>query len=148
MATALSVRELLDKMAAERDGLLAEAEALSDEAASRTEPDAAGEAQWSAKEQLAHLAEMETSYRAWVERALAEDGVDVSDVRGPRPAIGLREAQAHRVAELTAQLRRERATTLALIESMNPQYRDLAADWFETQGPSARAKALGRDDNH
>jgi len=37
---------------------------------------------------------------------------------------------------------------LALIESMNPRYRDLAADWYETQGPSTRAEALGRDDNH
>jgi putative endonuclease len=36
---------------------------------------------------------------------------------------------------------------LALIESMNPQYRDLAADWFEPQGASTRADALGRDDN-
>jgi hypothetical protein len=120
MATAESVRELLDKMAAEREGLLAEAEALTDETASRTEPDAQGEAQWSAKEQLAHLAEMETSYRAWVERALVEDGADVSDVRGPRPAIGLREAQGHSVADLTAQLRRERETTLRLIASMTP----------------------------
>lgn len=121
MATADSIRELLDKMAAEREGLLAEAEALTDEAASRTAPDAAGEAQWSAKEQLAHLAEMETSYRAWVERALVEDGADVSDVRGPRPAIGLREAQGHSVGELTAQLRQERAVTLALIASMTPE---------------------------
>ena len=120
MATAESVQELLDKMASERDGLLAEAEALTDKAASRTEPDAAGEAQWSAKEQLAHLAEMETSYRAWVERALVEDGADVSDVRGARPAIGLREAQRHSVGELTEQLRRERGTTLALIASMTP----------------------------
>lgn len=121
MATADSIRELLDKMAAEREGLLAEAEALTDEAASRTAPDAAGEAQWSAKEQLAHLAEMETSYRAWVERAIVEDGADVSDVRGPRPAIGLREAQGHSVGELTAQLRQVRAATLALIASMTPE---------------------------
>jgi len=41
-----------------------------------------------------------------------------------------------------------REKKIALIESMNPGYRDLAAHWFETQGPSARAKALGRDDNH
>ena len=41
--------------------------------------------------------------------------------------------------------RREKKITL--IESMNPQYRDLAADWYETQGLSTRAKALGRDDN-
>ena len=54
-----------------------------------------------------------------------------------------------------------REKKLALIESMNPQYRDLAADSFEpqapsvrseafgrqTQGPSTRAEALGRDDN-
>ena len=41
-----------------------------------------------------------------------------------------------------------REKKLALIELTNPQYRDLAADWYETQGPSTRAKALGRDDNH
>jgi len=54
-----------------------------------------------------------------------------------------------------------REKKLALIELMNSQYRDLAADWFEpqapsvggkalgceTQGPSTRAEALGRDDN-
>jgi putative endonuclease len=40
-----------------------------------------------------------------------------------------------------------REKKLALIESMNPQYRDLAADWFEPQGASTRADALGRDDN-
>ena len=45
-----------------------------------------------------------------------------------------------------------REKKLALIESMNPQYRDLAADWFDThcfqpQAPSIRAYALGRDDN-
>ncbi len=31
-----------------------------------------------------------------------------------------------------------REKKIALIESMNPGYRDLAADWFETQGPSTR----------
>ena len=40
-----------------------------------------------------------------------------------------------------------REKKIALVESMNPGYRDLAAHWFETQGPSARAHALGRDDN-
>ena len=53
-----------------------------------------------------------------------------------RSAIG-REKQIKR-------WRREKK--IALIESMNPGYRDLAADWFEPQGPSARAEALGRDD--
>jgi len=40
-----------------------------------------------------------------------------------------------------------REKKIARIESMNPGYHDLAAHWFETQGPSARAEALGRDDN-
>jgi putative endonuclease len=31
-----------------------------------------------------------------------------------------------------------REKKIALIESMNPGCRDLAADWFETRGPSAR----------
>jgi hypothetical protein len=51
---------------------------------------AEGEAQWTAKEQLAHLASMETSYRAWVEKALEEDGADLAGVVPERPAISLR----------------------------------------------------------
>ena len=39
-----------------------------------------------------------------------------------------------------------RQKKITVIESMNPQYRDLAADWYEAQGASARAEALGRDD--
>jgi len=121
MATPEAIRELLDKMDAERAALLSQASALSDEAASFAPPDARGEAGWSAKEQLAHLAEMETAYRAWVERALAEDDPDVTRVRGERPAIPLTEARAHSVAELTGQLRAERAKTVALIESLAPE---------------------------
>jgi hypothetical protein len=121
MATSDSIRELLDKMAQERDALLAQAEAMSDADASTAPADAVGEAQWSAKEQLAHLAEMETSYRAWVERALAEDDPDVTHVRGERPSIPLTAAPRHGVGELTAQLRAERAKTIALIESMTPE---------------------------
>jgi len=120
MATPEAVRELLDKMARERGALLAQAEALSDAEASVAPAGAEGEAQWSAKEQLAHLAEMETSYRAWVERALAEDDPDVSRVRGQRPAIALTDAPRHSVPALTAQLRAERAKTVALIQSMTP----------------------------
>ncbi|MBI5283718.1 MAG: DinB family protein [Chloroflexi bacterium] len=121
MATPEAIRELLDKMTAERDALLRQAEALPDEQARSAPADAVGEAQWSAKQQLAHLAEMETAYRAWVERALAEDDPDVSNVRGARPAISLTGAQERSVAELTAQLREERAKTIALIHSMTPE---------------------------
>jgi hypothetical protein len=121
MATPESIRELLDKMEREREALLAQAEAMTDAEASAAPADGEGEAQWSAKQQLAHLAEMETAYRAWVEAALAQDDPDVSDVRGPRPSIALTAAAGHSVAELTAQLRDERAKTVALIKSMTPE---------------------------
>jgi hypothetical protein len=121
MATGEAIQELLDKMERERGRLLSQAEGFSEEAAESVPADAEGEAQWSVKEQLAHLAEMETAYRAWVERALAEDDADVSRVRGEAPAIPLPEARAHSVAELTAQLRAERETTLRLIASIGPE---------------------------
>src|SRR2546421_12768045 len=120
MATREAIEELMEKMREERERLLAEAEALSDERSSFAPADATGEGQWSPKQQLAHLAEMEISYRSWVEVALAEDDPDVSSVRGKRPGIPLTEAQDHSVNELTAQLRSERETTLALIASMLP----------------------------
>lgn len=121
MASSEAVRELVDKMASERDALLAQAEAMTDEQASFAPPDGEGEAGWSAKQQLAHLAEMETSYRRWVEKALAEDEPDLTNVIGERPAIPLTAAQERTVAELTAQLREQRATTIRLIESMTPE---------------------------
>ncbi len=121
MATSEAIRELLDKMTVQRDALLTQAEALSDADAEWAPADAEGEAQWSAKQQLAHLAEMETAYRAWVQNALNEDDPDVSRVRGERPRIALTDAHAHGIGDLTAQLREQRATTLAMIERMTPE---------------------------
>ena len=60
---------------------------VGEEQAAVAPENAEGEAQWTAKEQMAHLAEMETGYRAWVERGLADDGVDVTGVAGERPKI-------------------------------------------------------------
>lgn len=120
MANADAIRELLDKMASERDALLAQAGALTDAEASYAPPDGVGEAQWSPRQQLAHLAEMETGYRAWVERALAEDEPDVTRQRGVVPAIPLTAAPGATMAALGQQLRDQRDATLALIESMTP----------------------------
>ena len=127
MADAEAIHDLLDKMTAERDGLLQLAETLPDDQASSAAEDARGEAQWSPKQQLAHLAEMETAYRAWVERALAEDDPDVSTTRGEPPTISLTEAHEHSVRELTAQLRDLRERTLSLIQSMTPEQFDRTA---------------------
>ncbi|MDZ4278699.1 MAG: hypothetical protein U1B78_06120, partial [Dehalococcoidia bacterium] len=98
MATEAAIRELIDKMTQEREALLAQIEALGDEDAARAPAGAegpSGEGQWSPKEQCAHLAEMETTYRAWVERALAEDNPDVSRLRGEPVAILLEDANEH-----------------------------------------------------
>ncbi|HWQ27715.1 MAG TPA: DinB family protein [Dehalococcoidia bacterium] len=121
MATQAQIDELLAKMAAERGRLLALVQSLSEEEAERVPVDAEGEAQWSVKQQLSHLAEMETAYRAWVERALEEDGADVSGVRGAPPAIPLEQAHRRTVAEHIAELRRQRELTLALIARMRPE---------------------------
>jgi uncharacterized damage-inducible protein DinB len=117
-------------MTQEREKLLAQIEALSDDEAERAPADAegpSGEGQWSAKQQCAHLAEMETAYRAWVERALAEDNPDVAGVRGEPVDIPLEEANRRSIHELTAQLRRQRERTLALIERLRPEDYDRTA---------------------
>lgn len=130
MADEAAVRELLEKMTEEREQLLAQIEALAEEDAERKPADAegpSGEGQWSVKEQCAHLAEMETAYRAWVERALAEDNPAVAGVRGERVAIPLEEANRHPIPALTAQLRHQRERTLALIERLRPEDYDRTA---------------------
>ncbi len=127
MATQAQIDELLTKMAAERERLLSLVQSLSEAEAERVPTDAEGEAQWSVKQQLSHLAEMETAYRAWVERALEQDGADVSRVRGEPPAIPLERAHAHSVAEHVAELRRQRDLTLALIARMRPEDFDRTA---------------------
>jgi len=121
VADETAIRQLVDKMAEEREQLLAQIEALSEDDAERAPAGAEGESQWSAKEQCAHLAEMEAAYRAWVGRALAEENPDVSRVRGEPVAIPLEEANAHTIAQLAEQLREQRTRTSALIERLRPE---------------------------
>jgi hypothetical protein len=121
MADEQAVRELVAKMTEGREALLAQVEALSEEAAGRMPVDGVGEAQWSPKEQCVHLAEMETTYYAWVERALAEDNPDLSHVRGRPVPIPLEDANDHTAGELVGQLRDLRAETLALIQRLRPE---------------------------
>ncbi|MCH7811633.1 MAG: DinB family protein [Chloroflexi bacterium] len=127
MADETAIRELVEKMAEERDKLLGQIEALSEGDAERTPAGAQGEAQWSAKEQCAHLAEMETAYRAWVERALENENPNVDGVRGERVAIPLEEANRRPLADLVTELRRQREKTSALIERLAPEQYDRTA---------------------
>ena len=117
MAEEGAVSELLDKMGAERGRILAHLDGLSDETASRSlKP-----GEWSIKEQLSHMCEMESMYRAWVEKALTEDNVNLDGVRGEPVAIPLVKAQQHSLAEHGAELRRQRERTLRLIAAITPE---------------------------
>ncbi len=127
MADKQDIRALIEKMAEERGKLLALVEALNESEAEQAPADAEGEAQWSAKQQCAHLTEMESAYRAWVERALAEDSPDVTGVRGEQVAIPLEEAHQHPVSDLVAEMRRQRELTQSLIDGLTPEQYDRTA---------------------
>ncbi len=127
MADDQAIRQLVEKMAEERGKLLGQIEALSDEEAERKPVDAEGEAQWSVKEQCAHLAEMETAYRAWVERALVEENPDLTGIRGDPVAVPLEEANDRPLSVLVQELRSQRERTLALIERLRPEDYDRKA---------------------
>src|SRR5215211_2335949 len=107
MATQVQVDELLMKMEEERGRFLTQARGLSDEAAIWRPEGKTGEEEWSAKEQLAHLWEMERSYIAWVNAALRENGADLTGVRGTPVAIPIERANGHRVDELVEALETE-----------------------------------------
>lgn len=127
MASREAIDELTRKLHAERDLLLAQAEALSEDESERVPVDSQGQPQWTAKEQLSHLAEMETTYRAWVEKALREEGPDLTSVRGERVAIPLEEANSHLLSNHLAELRRQRQATHRLIEGLVPEQFDRVA---------------------
>jgi hypothetical protein len=116
MAEQTQIDELIQKMTSQRETLLAALESLSEDEVSRSPKDG----EWNAKQQMSHLCEMESAYRAWVACALKEDGANVDGVRGERVAIPLEKADEHSVTEHIAEMRHQRERTMALIASMRP----------------------------
>ena len=112
------VEALIAKMALERGKLIAAAEGLRGGDADRVPVDAVGEEQWTAKEQLAHLMEMERGYIAWCRAALVENGADVSGVRGIAVEIPIEHAPEHSVRTLLDALIEERGRTNHFIRSL------------------------------
>lgn len=110
---------LVAKMAEERGKLIAAAERLSEDEANAVPQDAVGEEQWTAKEQLSHLWEMEHSYIAWCRAALEQSGADVTGVRGAPVAIPIEDAPQHSVRTLLDELIVERAATNEFIASLS-----------------------------
>ena len=123
MAEQTQIEELKEKMALERGKLLSALEPLSEEeAGSASKPD-----EWTAKQQMSHLCEMEAAYRAWVEKALEEDGASLDGVRGEPVAIPLERAQMHPAPEHIAEMRDQREQTIAVMERMRPEDYDRTA---------------------
>ncbi|MEO8458161.1 MAG: DinB family protein [Chloroflexota bacterium] len=112
------IDELKQKMTEQRDGLLALLERYDEEEAVKP---TSGEGEWSAKQQMSHLCEMETNYRAWVAKALQENGADLTGVYGEPPLVSLEEANSHSVGEHVGEMKRQRAMTMAFIDSMKPE---------------------------
>jgi hypothetical protein len=123
VAEEAQIRQLREKMALERENLLSALERLSDEQASTP----AKPEEWSAKQQMSHLCEMEAAYRAWVEKALEEDGASLDGVGGEPVAIPLERAHLHPVSDHVAEMRRQRQKTLAVMERMRPEDYDRTA---------------------
>ncbi len=123
MAEQAQIEELKEKMAEERGRLLSVLERLSDEEASTPlNPE-----DWTAKQQMSHLCEMEAAYRAWVEKALEEDGANLDGVSGAPVAIPLERAQLHPAPEHIAEMRNQREKTMAVMEQMRPEDYDHTA---------------------
>ena len=118
MATPEQVRDLINKMAEERASLIAAARSLSAEDSLRIPVDAEDEEQWTAREQLAHLNEMERTYDGWVKAALAEDGADLAGIAWQSVSVPIEEANQHPIEALLRNLELERAYTLGLIDGI------------------------------
>ncbi len=123
MAEEAQIKELKDKMAKERGNLLSILELLSEEdAVESLQP-----GEWTIKQQMSHLCEMESAYRAWVEKALAEDGANLDGVQGEPVAVPLESAHLNAVSEHVTEMRAQRQKTLAVMERMRPQDYDRTA---------------------
>ena len=115
-------------MRSERAALLERVASIADADAEARPAEGEGEAGWSVKEQLSHLAEMEAGYRGWVQRAVAEDRPDVTEgTRADPVAIPLERAHEATVAQHIAELERQRARTCEVIAALTPEQFDRTA---------------------
>jgi hypothetical protein len=129
MASDEQIRELLAKMQQERDALLTTVRLLREQAAEVRRPEADGEAGWSAKEQLAHLMLMDTSYRSTILYALREDGIVVAGLPSltEPPSIPMERAHEFSLHELVDEMQRMREQSERLVRGLKPDEFDRTA---------------------
>jgi uncharacterized damage-inducible protein DinB len=106
------LEELLQKLESHRQELVHQVEEMSEEEAGRRP----AEGEWSAKEQLAHLAVFERLWLEWTMKVRDEPGCEVGPPSPNPPAYP--EAETRSVADLLQELASARADTLAAIERL------------------------------
>jgi uncharacterized damage-inducible protein DinB len=106
------LEELLEKLESHRGELVHQVQEMAEEEASRRP----SEEEWSAKEQLVHLAKFERLWLEWAMKARDEPGCEVGPPPPNPPAYP--EAKTRSVADLLEELASARSDTLAAIEGL------------------------------
>lgn len=106
------LEELLQKLDSHRRELVSQVQEMSEEEAGRRP----AEGEWSAKEQLVHLAAFERLWLEWAMKVRDEPGSEV----GPPPPnpSAYPEAETRSLADLLGELASARSDTLAAIEGL------------------------------
>jgi uncharacterized damage-inducible protein DinB len=109
------LEELVDKLESHRRELVSQVQGMSEEqAASRP-----SEQEWSAKEQLAHLAAFERLWLEWTMKVRDKPGCEVGPPPPNPPAY--QETAARSVADLVDELASARKDTLAAIDGLTEE---------------------------
>lgn len=106
------LEDLLQKLESHRGELVSQVQEMSEEEASRR----LAEGEWSAKEQLVHLAAFERLWREWSMQVRDQPGCEVGPPPPNPPAYP--EAESRSVADLLQELASARGDTLAAIEGL------------------------------
>lgn len=149
MATEQDIQDLLARLDEERAALLDGLNGMPEAAAEARPPDAVhGEDGWSVKEQLAHLAEMESTYRAWVQRAIVEREPDLAHGTVPDSvAYRLEDAERVSVRAHRDELEAQRLRTLAVLDALSlSEFERTARSQFGTLSVLQLLRSLYRHD--
>ena len=106
------LEDLLQKLESHREKLVSQVQEMSEEEAGRRP----AEGEWSAKEQLVHLAAFERLWREWSMQVRDQPGCEVGPPPPNPPAYP--EAESRSVADLLQELASARGDTLAAIEGL------------------------------
>lgn len=107
--------ELLQKLESHRRELVDQVEGMTEEEVSRRP----SEREWSAREQLAHLAAFERLWLEWAVKVREEPGCEVGPPPPNPPAYA--EAEARPLADLLQELASARRDTIAAIEGLTDE---------------------------